>query len=722
MSFNLNSLWLDWRAKVPDGTPNPDNAYHLVLLKELCFKQGIDREIIDNVILVLEKDEKIDPETIVKYKDEDGEEKEAQYSYASKQPEGTPAKTAADRLKGSDGDDEEKDVTKLSGDELSTDTYADKALSSKGDDEVTKGGEEDKEDYKIEVSDDGMEAYEHLSNLEAGNVELKPPDFGGKDAEVQRRVVAQRLFAKLQLLSNGKDVEFTDADKANLQYLTISSKPISGKVYFGERTDTMSGHPTIPQGASIGKGDKRVSYGKKFDKAYNERAQNKQAIYERWPALKKKLDALGITPPKFKSPLGKIDDPPKSLISGHLSLSHKPNKMIKTRTKVSDLHPQIKKTLLESGMKEEDTMLGGPIGDPNKPPPETQDFVDSNMALMDEILESTKSAGSEESQEYVKTAHDRINAILTDPTLTPEQRLQKLEKNLGKIQKEMYDTAGKLDENEQASVLKDFGEVIVTMKYRCQEKEAYMPSSGNYPIADVLVIERDGAGKVISINSVSVKSADKGTNIPGSSAAEFCKHFAKVYPKHKETFGQLEEMQVNRIGNLKKDKLDEQTKKDVETIESFNKVCDDDATFDQLYDDINNSKLISDSDLEKIKKSMAAYIEQAGLQPETPKVYSKVLMEMTYRKYTQKKTKETMDNLDLELGIQYAEVRNVNGELEVEELEGEHHTSNMQIHDKGYLGTPDSTQQSECEDGTSNVSDAKYQKANTALKYKEAKG
>jgi hypothetical protein len=46
----------------------------------------------------------------------------------------------------------------------------------------------------------------------------------------------------------------------------------------------------------------------------------------------------------------------------------------------------------------------------------------------------------------------------------------------------------------------------------------------------------------------------------------------------------------------------------------------------------------------------------------------------------------------------------------------------MQIHDKGYLGTPDSTQQSECDDGTPNVSDAKYQKANTALKYKESKG
>jgi|2_EtaG_2_1085320.scaffolds.fasta_scaffold09194_2 hypothetical protein len=55
MSFNLNSLWLDWRAKVPDGTPNPSNAYHLVLLKELCLSKGIDTKTTDSVILFLER-------------------------------------------------------------------------------------------------------------------------------------------------------------------------------------------------------------------------------------------------------------------------------------------------------------------------------------------------------------------------------------------------------------------------------------------------------------------------------------------------------------------------------------------------------------------------------------------------------------------------------------------------------------------------------------------
>ena len=108
MNSKINSIWLDWREKVSDGVPNPNNDYHLALLKEVCFNHGIDQKIVDNVILVLEKDEKIDPETIVKYKDEDGEEKETQYSYASKQPEGTPAKIAADKLK---GDEEPEDTS-----------------------------------------------------------------------------------------------------------------------------------------------------------------------------------------------------------------------------------------------------------------------------------------------------------------------------------------------------------------------------------------------------------------------------------------------------------------------------------------------------------------------------------------------------------------------------------------------------------------------------------
>ncbi|MBT6402601.1 hypothetical protein HOK09_04045 [Candidatus Woesearchaeota archaeon] len=106
MSFNFNSLWLDWRAKVPDGTPNPSNAYHLVLLKELCLKQGIDTKTTDSVILFLEK--KVDDEDVIKYK-QDGESKEMKAGSAKTMDKEHPAKIEYDKLKGSDDEEEKED-------------------------------------------------------------------------------------------------------------------------------------------------------------------------------------------------------------------------------------------------------------------------------------------------------------------------------------------------------------------------------------------------------------------------------------------------------------------------------------------------------------------------------------------------------------------------------------------------------------------------------------
>ena len=58
MSFNLDSLFIEWRRIVPTGVPNPKNAYHLTLLKEICLSKGINTEIVDSVMLVLEAEEK----------------------------------------------------------------------------------------------------------------------------------------------------------------------------------------------------------------------------------------------------------------------------------------------------------------------------------------------------------------------------------------------------------------------------------------------------------------------------------------------------------------------------------------------------------------------------------------------------------------------------------------------------------------------------------------
>jgi len=133
MSFNLNSLWLDWRAKVPDGTPNPSNAYHLVLLKELCLKQGIDTKTTDSVILFLEK--KVDDEDVIKYK-QDGESKEMKAGSAKTMDKEHPAKIEYDKLKGSDDDEEEEDKPEP--------MKIDANPFDKEDDEDKEGGEEKK--------------------------------------------------------------------------------------------------------------------------------------------------------------------------------------------------------------------------------------------------------------------------------------------------------------------------------------------------------------------------------------------------------------------------------------------------------------------------------------------------------------------------------------------------------------------------------------------------
>jgi len=139
MSFDLGKLFIDWRRIVPNGVPNPNNDYHLVLLKEICLARGIDKDVVDNVILALEQDDK------VKWKDKDGKDRETSLDtikqYASDIKKGDTDKnkklavTAAglgDKEKGGEEDKTEKEKQSI---DYSTDTYAD-SLSSKKDDDI----------------------------------------------------------------------------------------------------------------------------------------------------------------------------------------------------------------------------------------------------------------------------------------------------------------------------------------------------------------------------------------------------------------------------------------------------------------------------------------------------------------------------------------------------------------------------------------------------------
>ena len=157
MNSELNSMWLDWRAKVPNGVPNPSNDYHLVLLKELCLSKGIDKDIIDNVILVLEKDDPklskadqaiIDKEDLIWKRN----------GYGPKDKKGITYKKQDGKLVPVDGDKEddkeepEEEQPKASG--MSTDDYAASALTSEpdADDVGAEDGGEDTDKKEIKRS------------------------------------------------------------------------------------------------------------------------------------------------------------------------------------------------------------------------------------------------------------------------------------------------------------------------------------------------------------------------------------------------------------------------------------------------------------------------------------------------------------------------------------------------------------------------------------------
>jgi hypothetical protein len=250
MSFNFNSLWLDWRAKVPDGTPNPKNAYHLVLLKEICLKQGIDIDIIDKVILVLEAEEKIPDETPIKYKlkNKDGEmeDKETTYGSAIQRDKEHPAYIAAKALQSDGDDEEEKEPTKQT--KIKVNPY-----DKKEDDK--EGGEEDKEqkpkgtpvEKKLSsaVKKGAAKTIEKVDNvIKELEGELETPltedERANKQGEIDRLKILKKNWTKLTDAETEEEQEEAVREMVENGLLARNSPGSSNrKIYFTEMVSGM---------------------------------------------------------------------------------------------------------------------------------------------------------------------------------------------------------------------------------------------------------------------------------------------------------------------------------------------------------------------------------------------------------------------------------------------------------------------------------------------------
>ena len=211
MSFDLGKLFIDWRRIVPNGIPNPNNDYHLVLLKEICLARGIDKDVVDNVILALEQDDK------VKWKDKDGKDRETSLDtikqYASDIKKGDSDKnkklavTAAgldDKEKGGEEDKKEKEKQSI---DFSTDTYSD-SLSSEKDDDIDDNDTETQSQESLlnqdhETTDKQLNMTKQEAKAQAKSKDKKDVGAGTPESRAGEAMVHKGL----RLLKDGKSID-----------------------------------------------------------------------------------------------------------------------------------------------------------------------------------------------------------------------------------------------------------------------------------------------------------------------------------------------------------------------------------------------------------------------------------------------------------------------------------------------------------------------------------
>lgn len=565
-----------------------------------------------------------------------------------------------------------------------------KSRLPKGDPASTKSSDIES---KIEsnVPDYQIKHYEEVVKQPSVKIE-------GDTSKSERVKSLQNLYAKLQLISMGQSVELDDNDISNLSKLIISGNPRSGQLY----DSTM--------GMSKADGIQSVS-----DKSpnYANRNIDKNELLNNWNKVVEYMDSKQVpqeSRPKFKAGVGTlIDNPPKV---GHNPVSMKPNRLMEGVPKTPANELMEIQTITDLKEKQgievgDDDLFGIPL-DRNNP----KTFLDNITLVSKSTTEYIDGVNSPDTKAYFDKFSDGLNSIINDDELSDDEKLEKINKELPQLFTQLYNDSLKVSDDEAKNVLKDFGELVVYMDFLSKKEEVYLPVSGNYPLGDVIIVKRDGNGDALTIDSISIKSQRGKEEQPGSSAMEFCKHFANVYPEHKNTFDSLGALHTNSVDKVKfEDIRDEKIKKEIQSIQKLNDM--------KSFDD---AKKVCDElglDWDKVNTSLERthypkYKNEIEFSAESMK---NVVKELVYRQYSFNKTLNTMSELNLDTKLKFVEVV-VEPEKVAVRPKGENSTtSDFGAHDKGYLGKGKIIK----DPPPPRVGPVKYESANMALRYKPKK-
>jgi hypothetical protein len=558
-------------------------------------------------------------------------------------------------------------------------------------DETRKKLNGDESQSESNIPDYQIKHYKEVAQTESVKIENDTP-------RSERVKSLQNVYAKLQLISMGEDVELDDNDISNLSKMVISGNPRSGQLYDSS------------MGTSKADGIQSVS---EKSPNYANRNIDKNELINNWNKVVQYMDSKNIpreSRPKFKAGVNTlIDNPPKV---GHSPVSMKPNRLMESVPKTPANQLMESKTIADLKTKQgievgDDDLFGVPL-DRNNP----KSFLDNIGLVVSSTQQYIDGVNSPDTKAYFDKFNDGINSITNDSNLSDDQKLQKINEELPQLFTQLYNDALEVSDDEAKNVLKDFGELVVYMDFLSKKEEVYLPVSGNYPLGDVIVVKRNGDGEALTIDSVSIKSQRGSEDQPGSSAMEFCKHFANVYPEHKSTFESLGALHTNSVDSVKLDDVKDQNMKS--EIESIQKLDDmkswDDAK--KVCDDLG-------LDWGKVETSLERthYPKYKNEIEFTPEGMKNVVKELVYRQYSFKKTLDTMSDLNLDTKLKFVEVV-VEPEKVAVRPKGENSTTaDFAAHDKGYLGKGKVIK----DPPPPKVGPVKYESANMALKYKPKK-
>ncbi len=642
----------------------------------------------------------IPDDKMITYTDDDGS-KEMAASSAKTMPKDHPARIAYDKLKGSDtkddtDDDEQEEPSsqKLSGPE-----DFERPIDNKDDD----GVKDEKAVVDSNLSEDQVKYYEEEAS-QNNDVKIDPNNM-----PKESKAIARNLFAKLQLTGMGKDVELTEADIHNLQYLVISGNSRSGQMYWQGRTDKAGGI-------------QNVANRKNTQDIYGKRVQSKNELLQKWDSIKQELIEKGVSKdkmPKFKSGATVVDNPPDV---SHTPTSFKPNKIYENAPQTNGI--EMLGQEISNKIKEEtgvdvgaDDFFGEPL-DPDNP----ETFVKEIKRAVDLLDEYAKENAPDKTKKYINDYVNDMKSIIDDENLSTEEKMEKLRSSLSSEFMNMYTQASQIHEDEGKNVLKDMGEIFTYMNYLAEGKECYMPVSGNYPLADVIIVNRDeNTGDVVSIDGISIKSQRGKEQQPGSSASEFCKHFIKVYPEHKEKFENIENMHrgsIEQVDNITDPKLQTQIEniKSIEDAEDLDKAKD---TFMEVFGDYDDADEKWNKIMKKLNRYHSKYGATYGLENNVQSL-GPVLKEMTFREFSGSETLRQMSDLNLDTKLKFVELVNTGGpEININQKDGNFTTSDFGLHDKGYMEPP--RDNIEKDPPPPRVTKQRYTSANWALRIKKKK-